>query len=626
MRLSKLFSFIVVALLVTVIFAGLITITTPAAAAAVATTTTVTASDIFPAIGQNITLSVTVKAGATVLTNKQVTVTHTYPRSTTPGTDGVFDTGSTGTTTFPSGTYGSAGQRVYTAAFAGDSTYGASSGTVTVNVGLPTTITVSTTTPTANQNFTITGRLVNGSTILTNQNVTLQRSTNNATWANVATKKTNETGWYTFSKNESAAGTYYYRTTTRNDTIGIMTSNVVTVTIGAWSNWESLSGQFTASPAAVSWADGRIDVFGRGSDSALWWRHYNNSAWSSWQSLSGQLANTTGPAVSSQHEGQLDVFAIGSDKALWHRSYVTTAGQSGDLDKWGIIKLQPTYTGREWYSVWDQGDYRTITTGDATADSVDTSGVGNSSQSLYQGAATYTIYGIDGDSNGNHKGEMFVQGMYPRIYCRPEGSPPSNGTAKWGNVEITLYGYTNSYNKNHSDWGWAGLEAVARTDHWNDNEDCGTAGYGARMLFSGMMDFEKEVSHGQGSYKDTQGESGTTNGVPHYEQYWSSGMPMKQWIGFKYVVRCLPDNSKCQMDLYVDLDEGANGGNWQHVIAFTDVSGWSAGMPTDCRSRDAGDVLAPNYAIYLRTDSIDASGNGQYYKWFSVREIAPLQQ
>lgn len=270
--------------------------------------------------------------------------------------------------------------------------------------------------------------------------------------------------------------------------------------------------------------------------------------------------------------------------------------------------------------------YRTITTGDPTADSVDTSGLGNSSQSLYQGAATYSIYGIDGDSNGNHKGEMFVKGMYPRIYCRPEGIPPSNGTAKWGNVEITLYGYTNSYNKNHSDWTWAGLEAVARTDHWNDNQDCGTAGYGARMLFSGMMDFEKEVSHGQGSYMDTQGESGTTNGVPHYEQYWSSGMPVKQWIGFKYVLRCLPDNSKCQMDLYVDLDGGANGGNWQHVIAFTDVSAWSGGMPTDCRLRDAGDVLAPNYAIYLRTDSIDASGNGQYYKWFSVREIAPLQQ
>jgi len=46
----------------------------------------------------------------------------------------VFDTGSEGITRFLSGTYGSVGLRVYTAVFAGDSAYGASSGTVTVNV------------------------------------------------------------------------------------------------------------------------------------------------------------------------------------------------------------------------------------------------------------------------------------------------------------------------------------------------------------------------------------------------------------------------------------------------------------------------------------------------------------
>jgi hypothetical protein len=46
---------------------------------------------------------------------------------------------------------------------------------------------------------------------------------------------------------------------------------------GAWSTWESLSGQLTATPAAVSWGEWRIDVFARGSDNALWWKHYNNS-------------------------------------------------------------------------------------------------------------------------------------------------------------------------------------------------------------------------------------------------------------------------------------------------------------------------------------------------------------
>jgi hypothetical protein len=95
--------------------------------------------------------------------------------------------------------------------------------------------------------------------------------------------------------------------------------------VGTWSTWEPLSGQLTASPAAVSWADGRIDVFGRGSDNSLWWRHYNDSTWSTWEPLSGQLAPTTGPAASSWAAGHLDVFIIGSDNALWHRSYNNSA-------------------------------------------------------------------------------------------------------------------------------------------------------------------------------------------------------------------------------------------------------------------------------------------------------------
>ncbi|WP_052914317.1 tyrosinase family protein [Protofrankia coriariae] len=85
-----------------------------------------------------------------------------------------------------------------------------------------------------------------------------------------------------------------------------------------WSEWESLGGVLTSEPAAVSWASGRIDVFARGTDSALWHRWYDNG-WSEWESLGGTL--TSGPAVSSWAAGRLDVFARGTDSALWHRWY-----------------------------------------------------------------------------------------------------------------------------------------------------------------------------------------------------------------------------------------------------------------------------------------------------------------
>jgi len=117
---------------------------------------------------------------------------------------------------------------------------------------------------------------------------------------------------------------------TASPTVGASAWNIETVRIdgdvGTWSTWESLNGHLTASPGTVSWGTGHIDVFGRGSNGALYQKTYDNSAWSGWTSLGGQLASTTGPAVSSQAAGQLDVFVIGMNNALWHRSYVTVAG------------------------------------------------------------------------------------------------------------------------------------------------------------------------------------------------------------------------------------------------------------------------------------------------------------
>jgi hypothetical protein len=42
----------------------------------------------------------------------------------------------------------------------------------------------------------------------------------------------------------------------------------------------------TSSPAATSQSTGIIDVFVRGSDGALWHKHYE-SGWSAWESLGG---------------------------------------------------------------------------------------------------------------------------------------------------------------------------------------------------------------------------------------------------------------------------------------------------------------------------------------------------
>jgi hypothetical protein len=79
------------------------------------------------------------------------------------------------------------------------------------------------------------------------------------------------------------------------------------------------AGQPGWDPAAVSWAPGRIDVFVVGADQALWHRASLNGAWSAWESRGGQL--TSSPAVSSWAPGRLDVFGRGIDGALWHQFF-----------------------------------------------------------------------------------------------------------------------------------------------------------------------------------------------------------------------------------------------------------------------------------------------------------------
>jgi hypothetical protein len=75
----------------------------------------------------------------------------------------------------------------------------------------------------------------------------------------------------------------------------------------------------TSDPAAVSWGSGRIDLFVRGADNAIWHKYFANSQWSAWVSLGGALAS--GPAVSSWGAGRLDVFARGTDNTLQHTWY-----------------------------------------------------------------------------------------------------------------------------------------------------------------------------------------------------------------------------------------------------------------------------------------------------------------
>jgi hypothetical protein len=66
----------------------------------------------------------------------------------------------------------------------------------------------------------------------------------------------------------------------------------------------------------ASWSAGRLDVFVRGTDNAMWHKWFQNG-WSGWESLGGVL--TSGPAAASWAANRIDTFVRGTDNSLWHK-------------------------------------------------------------------------------------------------------------------------------------------------------------------------------------------------------------------------------------------------------------------------------------------------------------------
>jgi hypothetical protein len=296
-----------------------------------------------------------------------------------------------------------------------------------------------------------------------------------------------------------------------------------------------------------------------------------------------------------------------------HTISATFAIQSfSNLDPFGIAEIYPS-VGREWFNAWNSGTQRALTSGMA----------GTDPGLVIRGNTSVTIYG----ASGTRAGQMQVTGTNPRIYVRDSSSesiPPADNVLKWNNVEVTFYAMSNK----NSGIGYAGLEAVVKTNHCPDTWDATTRGYGGRMLFDGRIDFEKEVSH--------------ANGINVQQELtpWSGGLPLNRWIGYKLVARNIDNGAHVSLELYRELSLSneinptapAGGGNWELLGTTTDTGTWSAGYgnATAQCSFDTGraDRSLPltwaNWSVYLRTDDDNNTGLVQYYKWFSVREIAPL--
>ena len=112
-----------------------------------------------------------------------------------------------------------------------------------------------------------------------------------------------------------------------------------------WSSWTSLGGYVTADPAAVSRSPGKITVFVRGGSGSLWSKSTTDggTTWNPWNEIGGQLLDGTGPTAYAWGDGRIGWFVTGTSHALWHM-WDDSSGRHGWQSLGGYLTASPGAT------------------------------------------------------------------------------------------------------------------------------------------------------------------------------------------------------------------------------------------------------------------------------------------
>ncbi len=270
-------------------------------------------------------------------------------------------------------------------------------------------------------------------------------------------------------------------------------------------------------------------------------------------------------------------------------------------DRFGIRELYPTAAGgMEWTSKWDSGKFRQF------GNAVDP---GDDWFETTHGVGTYSI-----DGNGT----LTASGNSSRMYVHD----PANKREWSENLEITLY--VKRINETQL-VDYSGTQIFARTNHGtNGNEDmniCDDRGYGVLVQTNGRWKLEKESAHNQpDGYIDLPSKK--------IENELLKDIPM----GIKYVLRNVDNDTKVQLEVYRDITDSLNGGNWEKIYDFTDNGtnfgvgyagckpGINPALPLiHSQVNAASETMKPMISVYARNEY----GTMEYSR-FSIREIDPL--
>jgi C1A family cysteine protease len=250
-----------------------------------------------------------------------------------------------------------------------------------------------------------------------------------------------------------------------------------------WHGWEGLGGVITSKPSAVSWANNRIDVVARGTDSAVWHRWWDGANWLGWESLGGIVHGA--PAICSWTSGRLDIFAIGTDHKMYHKWF--QGGWSGWETLGGLFSSEPCAVSwgpnridlfargmdsAMWHMWWDGAHWNGWE---------NLGGVLDSAPAVSSWAANRLDCFVKGtDSHLYHK---WWDGAVWSGWENLQGYVADNpGAVSWGSNRIDVFYPGSSFHMMHKWWDGAA---------WSGEEDLGgllSSGVGVSSWAAGRLD------------------------------------------------------------------------------------------------------------------------------------------
>jgi hypothetical protein len=294
-------------------------------------------------------------------------------------------------------------------------------------------------------------------------------------------------------------------------------------------------------------------------------------------------------------------------KVLFFQSILTISifsQTSSAVDTFGIIQLFPTKTGSiEWNSAhWNNGIERVIKYYRDESDPTDWT---------EDHSASTDGFKIDG------KGAMNMNGGGPRFHINSLRTTKVKSQF-FLNTEFTAY--YRRIGSSGADYGGmvVGVRSGPLGHASSGGDDCDATTYYARFRHDGNWDFEKELKHPESEYR-------SVNGIHTHGVLWNGKpLPENRWIGMKYLVYNIDNNTHVKLELFIDSTSGGNitnGGSWQKVGEAIDNGDWPAAPSTisGCTYSDPAKIITEGHGtILMRTD-----GAGAEYKMVSIREIDP---